>query len=226
MQFRHGALVFSLDDREVGRIERVVLDPLTKRVTHVVIRQGLLLPEDKVIPMSMFQVTEPDRAVLYIASEDLHNLPQFEEEEFVPVEYVGDGDGTSDLATSLYWYPSVDMPYGAGPDVSLADELAVPERRYVRSTRQNIPEDTIALREGARVVSLDGRHIGNVERIVVDPATEYATHMLISQGLLLKTRKLVPVTWLKIAGEDEVHLVMGTETIQGLPPYRDPEPVV
>ena len=40
MPFSHGASVFSTQGKEVGRIDRVMIDPKTKKVTHIVIRKG------------------------------------------------------------------------------------------------------------------------------------------------------------------------------------------
>jgi sporulation protein YlmC with PRC-barrel domain len=37
MQFKNNAEVFTSNGQEVGRINRVVLDPVTKEVTHVII---------------------------------------------------------------------------------------------------------------------------------------------------------------------------------------------
>ena len=43
--------------------------------------------------------------------------------------------------------------------------------------------------EGAEVISADGEHVGNIEQIYVDPESNYATHVLISQGLILTDKK-------------------------------------
>ncbi len=43
MQFKRGAEGFTADGRKVGGIDRVVIDPRTREVSHVVIRKGFLL---------------------------------------------------------------------------------------------------------------------------------------------------------------------------------------
>ena len=57
---------------------------------------------------------------------------------------------------------------------------------------RNIPEGTIALKEGAKVVTSDDKHVGNVERVFVDASADKATHFLITQGVFFKARKVVP----------------------------------
>ena len=78
MQFRNNTAVFTSDDREVGKIDRVVLDPRTKEVTHVVIRKGLLSTEDKVVPID--QIAEAgEKQVVLRQDINFETLPDFEE---------------------------------------------------------------------------------------------------------------------------------------------------
>ncbi len=56
---------------------------------------------------------------------------------------------------------------------------------------------------------------------ITDPEADRATHLIISKGLLLKEKKLVPTLWVDNITEDEVHLVVGTRTLNELPNYRE-----
>ena len=53
MQFKQGASVYTSDGKDIGHIDRVVLNPRTKEVTHLVIRKGFLFSEDKLVPISL-----------------------------------------------------------------------------------------------------------------------------------------------------------------------------
>ena len=64
MQLREGTSVFTWDDKDVGHIARVVMNPVSKEVTHVVIRQGFLFTEDKVLPIDYIATASEDRVVL------------------------------------------------------------------------------------------------------------------------------------------------------------------
>ncbi len=151
MRFKQGASVFTSDGQDVGRIDRVVMDPHTRQVTH--------------------------------------------------------------SAPLLYWYPPIEGgPRGYFPDYS--------RQSYIAETERNIPEDTVALKEGAKVVSADDKYVGNIECILTDPRTERVTHLLVSKGLLLKEGKLVPTRWVNIVGEDEVHLAVGSRLLDQLPEYH------
>jgi len=51
MQFKAGVGVFTAEGDRVGSIEQVIVDPRTKEVSHVIVRQGFLSAEDKIVPI-------------------------------------------------------------------------------------------------------------------------------------------------------------------------------
>ena len=216
MQLRKGVHVYTWDDESVGRIERVVLDPVTKDVTHVVIRQGFLFTEDKLMPIAMIMSASDDRVVLRQDAGDLDKLPMFEEAHYVPSYFNAEDYPyyTEGAADPLYWYPPLGVAgYFGGP---------VPAREpYTERVEQNIPQNTVAIKDGANVFSADGKHVGDVERVFVDLPSDRATHIVISQGLFFKERKLVPTAWLNIISEDEVHLSVDSDYVDRLPAYHD-----
>jgi uncharacterized protein YrrD len=81
MEFREGAGVFTPDGRHLGIVDFVLVNPRTRRVTHVVIRRGHLLPEDKVISVERLSTATKDRIVLNAEPEQ---LPTFEETHYFP----------------------------------------------------------------------------------------------------------------------------------------------
>ncbi len=94
-------------------------------------------------------------------------------------------------------------------------------RPYQTETQQNIPEDTVALMEGAQVISDDGQHVGHVKRIFTKSENDRASHFLISEGLIFKAQRLVPTTWIHDIQEDEVHLNVNAATLKNLPEYQE-----
>lgn len=82
MRFKQNVPVTTQEGTDIGHIDRVVLDPRTKAVTHVVVRKGVLLTEDKVIPIDLIESATEDRVTIRTAG-DLETLPPFEEKHFV-----------------------------------------------------------------------------------------------------------------------------------------------
>ena len=77
------------------------------------------------------------------------------------------------------------------------DDIPIyPQSLYIRRTEKNIPEGMVALAEGAKVLTEDGEQVGNIETLITDPKDERVTHLVISSGLLMKERKIIPSHWL------------------------------
>jgi hypothetical protein len=78
--------------------------------------------------------------------------------------------------------------------------------RFVTQIEKNVPEGEVAMKEGAKVISADGKYVGNVERVFTDIADEQITHLLISTGTFTKKTKLLPIDWVQGVDEEEVNL--------------------
>jgi uncharacterized protein YrrD len=217
VQFKDRASVYTFDGQDVGNIDRVVLNPNTKEVTHIVVRKGFLFTEDKIVPLNLIISATEDRVVLQVNdADDLHALPQFEETHYLPLD---DNEFHTtalehELATPNYWYPPMGLQsygYRTGYDYPA----------YTIETEQNIPEGTVALQEGARVMSVDSQHVGNVARIFTESGSHQASHILISDGIIFKHKKLVPVSWIREMQEDEVYLGVGATMLDKLPEYQE-----
>jgi uncharacterized protein YrrD len=221
MKLAQNARVETAGGQTVGHIDRVVLDPRTNEVTHLVVRKGLLFTEDKVVPIDLVARTAEERVVLRDDAGDLEQLPTFEETHYVPLsEYERSNVPPERVPAEgylppLYWYP----PY---PAVAWGPGGGMGGPAYVTRVEENIPEGTVALAEGAKVISADGQHVGNVEQVLTDPQADRATHFVVSQGLLFKTRKLVPTAWISDLARDEVRLAVGAQLLDELREYQPP----
>jgi uncharacterized protein YrrD len=86
----------------------------------------------------------------------------------------------------------------------------------VTQVERNIPDGTVALEEGARVLTAEGRNAGKVERVLADGGAECVTHLLVSTGMLTKEKKLVPINWVTTIGEHEIHLRVEKHALEAL----------
>jgi uncharacterized protein YrrD len=208
MLFKKGVDVFSSDNDKIGTLDRVVMDPKTKEVTHIIVREGFLFTEDKVVPMDLIGSVTDERIDLQGSKEHLDELPEYEETHYIPRSAAVDDD-----MDTLYWNPPVDAWSG------YRGYPPYPQSLYVRRTEKNIPEGMVALAEGAKVLSEDGEQVGNIETLITDP-NERVTHIVISSGLLIKERKIIPAHWLGSVTEDEIHLSVEPRLLERLPEYR------
>lgn len=226
VELKEGISVFTSDGEEVGKINRFVLDPATNEVTHLVIQKGWLFTEDRVVPFEMVDSANEDRLVLSEASENFEELPPFEESHYIrrrdadlrPTERTSSLEEArlgrnliiQPYAPAYYWYP----PHGyVGYPIGY---YGWPPMETVR----NIPQDAIPLEEGTDVLSADGEHVGDIERLFVDPDSNRATHFVVSKGVFFKDHKLLPAHWVKSVGERRVQLAVSTELLESLPNYE------
>lgn len=215
MQLKKGADIYTAEGKRVGSLDRVVLDPRSKEVTGIVVRKGVFFGEDKVVPMSLVStVTDEGDISLRPGAGDLDELPDFTDTEYVP-SGVHHTVGTDER--SVYWYPPVGYaPWG----VAASPVVTTPVPEYVLETSRNIPEGTVALKRGAKVLSSDDEQVGDIEEVLTEPEADRATHLVISEGLLLKEKKLIPTNWISSVLEDQVVLAVDAETIENLPEYH------
>jgi uncharacterized protein YrrD len=216
MQFKENADVLTSDGQRVGQIHRVVINPKSKALTNLVVKKGLFFTRDKVIPVDHVDTANEEQVVLKKDAGKPDELPDFEETHYIPLDdpgtYSRRQPGYARRVTWYYprpgsrWWGMGPYPYHPGP-------------HFVAKTERNIPEGTVPLEEGAKVVSSNGEHVGDVERIYTEPEEHRATHLLISQGLLSKERKLIPTMWVEGVFEDEVRLSVETDFIERLPTY-------
>jgi uncharacterized protein YrrD len=215
MQFKEGTDVYTAEGEHVGTIERVVIEPESREVTHIVVQKGLLFTEDKVVPISLVGPTTEERLTLRSNAGNLEQLPDFEEASYIQAEApVTLHTNQKHRAESLYAYPPLGTSWSAG----LFASSAGPE--FIKTTTRNIPEGTVALKEGATVISRDGEHVGNIERIYTSIPEDKVTHFLISKGMLLKEEKLIPITWVNNVAEEIVSLSVSSQFIEALPEYE------
>lgn len=206
IQFQKNADVLNEKGEQVGLLERVVLNPKTRIVTDLVVRTGTLFnKKEKVVPMDLVAATTEDLVVLRDVDGKLDDLLPFEEEQIV-----SDGDGipehdlsSEDIEPVIYGYPT-------------GSPMIVPTHveRYTTQIKQNIPEGTVAMKEGAKVVAVGGKPVGQVESVLADPAVDQVTHLLISNGVFVKEIKLIPIQWVEVVAEDEVRLRVRRESVE------------
>jgi uncharacterized protein YrrD len=213
MRLVKGADVHSAQGDRLGTLNRVIIDPNTREVTHIVVEKGLMFTTNKIIPIDQVDPHNEEKITLNSSEQDLSQFDDFEENHIVDLdttEYPG-----SDV-TNSFWYPPVDYVWWRTGMPAIAPPTPV----YTIKSTQNIPEGTVALEEGAKVISADDKQVGSIEELVVDQQDKRASHFIIGAGLLFKERKLVPVTWIANIGEKEVRLSVKSGTLERLPAYH------
>jgi uncharacterized protein YrrD len=214
MKFKLGTKVISNKGEHIGDIERVVIDPVTKSVTDVVIEKGVLFKEDRVVPVNLIEMADEDRVTLRLDEDELEELPEFEETNYL---YIGDVDREDYPGVEpVPLIPVVPSPYASA---SPAIPVASPQPLIEEKERHIDPGD-VAIKENAPVYDVKGKKLGDVEQILSDPESHRITQFVISEGLLLKEKKNVPISWVSEIDENRVKLAVGSKLVDQLPPNK------
>jgi uncharacterized protein YrrD len=203
MEFREGVPVYAPNGRHVGKVDYVVVDPASRRVTHIVIRQGHVLAEDKVIAVEQLSTATEEQIVL---GSEPENLPPFEESHYVPLDEWTCQQWGVDLVPLLWggWRA------GGGTFLDMMEH-----------TERNIPEGEVPVAEGARVEDSNGEHIGRVHELVTAPESKRITYLVIEAGHLWgKHTKAIPINWVSGFGEGHVTLAVGLQTPDKVPTHQ------
>jgi sporulation protein YlmC with PRC-barrel domain len=156
-------------DGPCGAVTRVVVDPVARELTHLVIepehRSGL----GRLVPLDMVEAGEGDLRLRYTLAE-FEGLPPAEETDFLP----GGSGYDAYAAHEAYYWPYFGLEGGGDPALALASAV---------ETRDTLPPGEIAVRRGESVHASDGE-IGRVEGLVVDSTQGHVTHVLLQEGHL------------------------------------------
>jgi len=215
MEFKKNTDVLNAEGEVIGSIDRVVIDPQTRQVTHLVAKKGVFFTREKLIPIDRIKQVNEEQVQLQ-DTRDPDQLIDFEESFHVPADSARGGRDRYGYAQPMVWYPRAGMlTWGEGTYPA----YRTPEV-FVRQ-RRNIPEGTVPLEEGAKVICRDGQKAGKVEQIYSEPEEHRATHIVVSSGLISKDRKLVPSVWIDRIEEDRVQLNVDCDVIDSLPSFSE-----
>ena len=202
--------VFTAHDEYVGKVDRIVIDPITRMVSHIVVHKGILLPEDKVIPVEGIATATEERVNLGRGN-DPDEFPSFIEHHYVRVdESEQAGDETKGaISAPFVWFG----PYGTASTMYDSSMRDVIER--------NIPERAVALEPGATVTALGRSEVGRLEEVITTEAG-MATHIVVTMSDPSLDRKAIPMHWVDDIAASEVHLGATLWMIKAIEPY-DPQ---
>jgi len=194
LEITEHAKVFTAHGEYVGKVDRIVIDPITRMVSHIVVHKGVLLPEDKVISIEGIATATEERIHLARGSHP-NEFPSFIEQHYVKLDDEDhDGDpGTEDVRTPFVWYG----PYG------MASSMYESSMRVV--TERNIPERAVALESGACICVVGRAEIGELDEVITTEAG-LATHIVVTMSDPSLDRKAIPMHWVDEIAANEIHL--------------------
>lgn len=188
MRFKLGIPV-RCTDGPFGELCDVVLDPVTRRVTHLVVEPHHRHALARLVPVELAELggSEDGAALpLRCTIEQLHRLASVEESAYLGLYDPLPGDPQSDIGVQDV-FP---LPGDGYTDFAMDPIWDDP---HVFITYDSMPKGEIEIRRKSVVTSADGHRLGHVDTLVVD-ADDQVTELVLERGHLWATRKVtIPI---------------------------------
>jgi sporulation protein YlmC with PRC-barrel domain len=184
-----------------GHLTHVVLNPITREMTHLVVKEQHFPHTEFLVPVERVVESAPQAIHLSCTRAELSKMDPFIKTEFI--------QSTIPRFTTD---PYVMWPY------------YLPENRVFTLEHEQIPPGELAVRRGAHVEAADG-HVGRVGGFLVDPENEHITHLVLREGHLWGHKDVtIPVSQIDHLEEDTVYLALDKASIEALPSISIQQP--
>jgi len=212
----------SATDGPVGKVTRVVVDPVAKALTHLVVEPGFRQGPSRLVPLDLVGGGGAAEVRLSCTKAEFENLEPAEETKFVPRTTSFGSFGAGDVLSWPYYgaggVGDLDGIGGAGGMGTLGGS---PVSRKI--TFDTVPVGEVGVRRGQPVLATDGA-IGHVQGLVVHPDTGHVTHVLLQEGHLWGKKEVaIPISAVDTT-VDGTQLTIAKQDVENLPPVNISHP--
>jgi sporulation protein YlmC with PRC-barrel domain len=183
-----GTRVYTSDDINIGLIDRLIVGPRTRRLEGFVVRKGLMLERDVVIPAGDVAPAVLDDMGgilrLTISAEETDRMLAYQEQSPVNASVVP----------------------GAGP-----------RREEMHTARTRIAEahpTSAILHTGTKVIGQHGMKIGAMKEIMADEHTGAITEVIAKRGPLDGSEARIPIGLVEYVADDAVYVAVEKDCLR------------
>ncbi len=199
----------SCSDGVCGDLRRVVIDPVARSVTHLVVEPEHQRGRGRLVPVELVDETA-EGMTLRCSGADFDALEEAEETHFLPD--VDEQFGYENAQVLALPYYGLGGGLG-GAGLGGAGMAAYPEAII----EDRVPVGEVEVRRGDSVHASDG-DIGRVQGLVIDPRDHHVTHVLLQEGHLWGKKEVaIPISAVKAVGADGVQLELTRDQVRDLP---------
>jgi hypothetical protein len=200
-------------DGALGELADIVIDPTTRRVTHIVVKPHHTYQTARLVPIALIRRGRAAPIVIDCSLEEAGRLEHAEEMAYLRLGEFPVDDPQWDIQVTemlaLPYYEGIDLPssgittYGQGVDV-----------HYDR-----VPKGEVEIGRHSAVASCDAHHLGHVDGLLTDG--EHASHIVLERGHLWGKREIaIPIGAVDRVDSDGVVLAISKDDVEQLEPVR------
>ena len=214
MRLELGTGIRSSDGQVVGKLADVVIDPVRKRLTHLVVEPNDGGGESRLVSIELAEAGGGGKEIsLRCTADEVNRLPNIEEFAYLRIGQAPVTDPDWDVGVTrmlaLPYFESAGFAGYAGP---LEQDVGVIYDR--------IPKGEVEFGRSSSVVAADGRYVGDVDGFLVDD-DDHITHLVLERGHLWGRREVtVPIGAVTKVESDKLTVDLSTEEIGALPTHR------
>jgi hypothetical protein len=196
-QFTIGTGV-SCTDGDCGVVIRVVVNPVVRAVTHIVVEPKHRVGLGRLVPLDLV-VNSTDEVTLSCTLAEFEALDLAEETHFLP----GDGLFPGYTSSEVFALPYYGLGVGnVSPPVTV----------------DALPIGDVAVRRGESVHATDGE-IGRVQGLIIETQHHHVTHFLLQEGHLWGRKEVaIPIGAVTGIEENVIRLNVTKQQVEDLPP--------
>jgi sporulation protein YlmC with PRC-barrel domain len=196
-------------DGAFGELADVVIDPTTRRVSHLVVQSRNAAEPARLVPVALAHSAAGDAdktIVLDCTGAEVGQLESVTESAYLRLEEFPVEDPDWDVGVEEI----LAMPYYQAFDSGGA---AVLYEDHVQWTYDRIPKGEVEIRRASPVTSSDEHHLGHVDGFVVDE-DDQITHLVLEHGHLWGKREVViPIGAVATVATDAVVLSLSKDEV-------------
>lgn len=205
MDISLNASVSCTNESDVGHAETIILNPITREVTHFVVKTKGFAGVEILVPMENIKSSSHEEIQLNCTWEELEQM-----KPFVHTEYIGPDEMEESTFITAY-------PYGM-EDVMLTPFVAPAEAAYLPV--EEIPLNELAIHRGSIVEASDGM-VGRVDEFIINPENHHISHLVLRKGHFLGQKEItVPISAIDHIATDTVYLNLDMVAVKELPTVR------
>lgn len=199
-------------DAAFGELADLVIDPIAKRVTHLVVAPQHQHGLARLVPIDLATAANNSHAAVSLRCtvEHARQLPAVQEFAYLRLGEFPANDPAWDvgienvLALPYYGYAGFGEP-------------AIDYDPHVSMTYDRVPKGEVEIRRASDVMSSDGHHLGHVDGFVVD-GDDQITRVVLERGHLWGRREVtIPISAVTQVKTDSVELRLTKDEVGALP---------
>ncbi len=202
-------------DGMYGELADIVIDPLEKRVTHLVVEPKQGEAEARLVPIGLAKGGDGEQREIELECtlDEAQRFESVHEAAYIRLEDSRAEDPNWDVGIE----DVLAMPYYAGLDVApypgdLDSQVTVSYDR--------VPKGEVEVRRASAVLSADDHSLGDVDGFVVD-ADEHITHFVLERGHLWGRKEVtIPIGAVARVESDVVYIALSKDEVGALPAVR------